>query len=50
MDPDLAQYYEPLRLIISGPLFSMERLAVLACFQLGCYDHYRDAYLARAQH
>lgn len=47
MDSDLAEYYKALRLIISGPLFSMERLATLGRFQLGYYDHYRDAYLAR---
>ncbi|MDE3037843.1 MAG: hypothetical protein KGJ21_05295, partial [Pseudomonadota bacterium] len=46
MDPDLAKYYKALRLIISGPLFSVERLKTLGRFQLGYYDRYLNAYLA----
>jgi arabinofuranosyltransferase len=46
MDPALAAYYAPLREIVSGPLFSWQRLATIASFNLGRYDHFRDAYAA----
>ena len=46
MDPDLRKYYEPLRLIITGPLFNWERLVTIARFNLGHYDAHRDAYIA----
>lgn len=45
LPPGLREYYEKLRLITAGPLFSAERLKVLAAFQLGYYDHWREAYL-----
>lgn len=38
-DPDLALYYEKLRLVIQGPLFDKERLQTLINFNLGKYDH-----------
>jgi arabinofuranosyltransferase len=47
MDPDLQSYYEPLRLIISGPLFNGKRLATIWRFNIGEYDRHRDAYVAR---
>jgi arabinofuranosyltransferase len=45
MDPALAAYYEPLRLIVSGDLFSAERLKAILHFNLGHYDHFRKDYL-----
>lgn len=47
-DPDLAQYYDRLRFIITGPLFSMERLRETLRFNLGEYDHWLQAYIRRA--
>jgi arabinofuranosyltransferase len=46
MDPDLRRYYEPLRLIITGPLFNWKRIQAIWRFNLGAYDHHRDAYVA----
>ena len=46
MDPDLRRYYEPLRLIITGPLFNWQRIQTIWRFNLGEYDHHRDAYVA----
>ena len=46
MDPSLAAYYAPLREIVSGPLLSPHRLATIVAFNLGRYDHFRDAYVA----
>ncbi len=48
MDPALAAYYSRLRLIVSGPLMSRERLRTLVAFNLGAYDHLRDEYERRA--
>lgn len=45
MDPDLRQYYEPLRLIITGPLFNWKRIQAIWRFNMGEYDHHRDAYV-----
>jgi len=47
MDPDLAEYYRPLRSVVSGPLFSAERLGHIAGLQLGRYDDHLEAYLER---
>jgi arabinofuranosyltransferase len=47
MDPDLRRYWEKLRLVIAGPLFSRERLLEILRFQAGRYDGWRDAYLER---
>lgn len=47
MDPDLGLYYSKLRLIISGDLWSRERLAEIVKFNLGEYDHLRDAYVQK---
>ena len=47
MDPALAEFYLPLRLIVSGPLFDWERLETIVRFNLGYYDHYRAEYMER---
>lgn len=39
MEPKLAEYYAHLRLVISGPLWSVERLKTIWNFQLGRYDY-----------
>jgi hypothetical protein len=46
MDPALAAYYRPLRTIISGPLFSLERLREVVAFNLGRYDGHLEEYIA----
>ncbi|MEE3331656.1 MAG: hypothetical protein VX246_12365 [Myxococcota bacterium] len=38
MEPGLAEYYEHLRRVTSGPLWDTERLATIAAFHLGRYD------------
>jgi arabinofuranosyltransferase len=45
MNPDLAQYYEKLHLITSGDLWDWERIETIVAFNLGMYDHWRDAYI-----
>jgi arabinofuranosyltransferase len=45
LPPPLAGYYEPLRLIVSGPLLSPERLRTIVLFNFGRYDRFRDDYL-----
>lgn len=48
-DPDLAHYYEKLKILTSAePLFSRDRLATLIAFQFGAYDHWLEAYRARS--
>lgn len=47
MDPELAAYYRPLRSIVQDPLFSWDRIREIVAFNLGRYDHYLDAYVAR---
>jgi len=46
-DPDLAEYYNRLHLIISGPLWSGRRLVTLAQFLVGRYDHFLVSYVNR---
>lgn len=46
MSEHLAAYYEPLRRIITEPVFDAGRLATLLAFNYGSYDHHRAAYLA----
>jgi arabinofuranosyltransferase len=46
MHPALREYYRAIRTIVSAPLFSGERLATLAAFHLGRYDHFLAEYLA----
>jgi len=45
MSPILAEYYAPLRLIISGPLFDTQRLKTILWFNLGYYDHFLQDYI-----
>jgi arabinofuranosyltransferase len=45
MDSNLAQYYEKLRLITQGDLWSWERIETIIAFNLGFYEHWRKAYL-----
>ncbi len=49
MDMNLRLYYEPLKFIISGPLWSMERIITIVEFNLGLYDPYRDIYLKKME-
>jgi hypothetical protein len=47
-DPDLAQYYDKLKLLTSSDtLFSWERLQTIVAFHWGSYDHWLRAYIAR---
>jgi arabinofuranosyltransferase len=43
-DPQLAQYYDALRLIVSGPVFDGERLRTIVAFNLGQYDYLVDRF------
>ena len=45
MDPNLAGYYTPLHLIVSGDLLDTNRLETIILFNLGYYDHFKNAYL-----
>jgi arabinofuranosyltransferase len=47
VDRDLAEYYDALHEVVSGPLWSGRRLRVLAGFLLGRYEPYLAAYVAR---
>lgn len=47
MEPALAAYYEKLRLVIAGPLFSATRLQAILGLQTGAYDDLLLAYRAR---
>ncbi len=50
VDPDLARYYDKLKLITaSEPLLAPERLRAIVAFHLGFYDHWMHAYLAHLQ-
>lgn len=46
-DPDLHEYYERLRLVTEGPLFSASRFLTILRFNLGCYRHRVDAWAER---
>ncbi|MDD5426568.1 MAG: hypothetical protein PHN52_08810 [candidate division Zixibacteria bacterium] len=46
-DKDLARYYEVLRFIVRGPLFSSKRLWETMKMNLGFYNHHLKAYLSR---
>lgn len=50
MDPDLAHYYEKLRLVVSGDLFTLDRWIAILGFQLDAFNKYRDDYLAKVLH
>jgi arabinofuranosyltransferase len=45
-DPSLREYYDALREIVSGPIWSGERFSRIAAMNTGRYDHLVDAYLA----
>jgi len=47
-DPDLAVYYDSLRTVIAGPLWSARRLTTLVSFLTGRYDDYLSRYVSRA--
>ena len=44
MDPSLRTYYEKLRFIISGSLWSVERVSEIIKFNLGIYDPLMEIY------
>lgn len=46
-DPDLRAYYDKVRLVIGGPLWSWERLRTIVAWNLGSYDHLLAAYAER---
>jgi arabinofuranosyltransferase len=48
-DPDLALYYEKLRIITHGELLSFERLKTIWTMNLGGYNRYLDAYAHRQE-
>jgi hypothetical protein len=45
MPVSLAHYYQPLHEIVSGDLWSLERLETILRFNAGDYDVWKDAYL-----
>jgi arabinofuranosyltransferase len=47
-DPDLHAYYERVRLVISGPLWSIDRLKAIVAWNLGTYDELLARYAERA--
>jgi len=49
MDSALAEYYEKLRLITSGPVWSGDRLAMIVRFNLGQEDHLLEEYEAHGR-
>lgn len=49
MQPDLARYYEKLRLITQGELWDGERFKTIIRFNLGEYDRFRQLYLIKTQ-
>jgi len=50
LEPALRSYYEIMRTVKSGPLFSADRIAAAVTFATGSYDHYvRDYALAMSE-
>ena len=45
-NPELRKFHDRIRLIVSGPLFSAERLRAIVAINTGRYDRWVDAYLA----
>jgi len=43
-DPQLAKYYDALRLIVRGPIFDGARLRTIVAFNTGQYDHLIDTF------
>ena len=46
-DPDLADYYERVRVVISGPIWSRDRLTTIGALALGWYDDRLERYTRR---
>lgn len=44
-DKDLAQFYDHLHLVVSGSIFSMERIKTIVKMNLGVYNHFIDSFL-----
>jgi len=47
-DPDLAAYWDRLHLIVSGPIWSVQRFETIAAMLTGRYDHYVRDYVAHS--
>ena len=47
MDPDLAQYYDKLRILTQGDLWDAQRLVEIARFNMGAYDQSLKRYVAK---
>ncbi len=47
-DPDLARYYDKLKLIITGEIFNPKRLKAILEMHLGKYDPWIERYIQRA--
>ena len=47
MDPSLGEYYGHLRLVTSGPVFTLERWQTILNFHLGKYDYLLDEWESR---
>lgn len=47
VDPDLAAYYDKLRLITRGDIWSWERMKTIVAMNLGQYDYHLRAYAKR---
>lgn len=43
MDPKTKEYYDRLKLVVAGPLFSVDRWHTILNFHLGRYDHLLDS-------
>jgi len=51
LEPALRSYYEIMRTVKSGPLFSADRIAAAVTYATGRYEHYvRDYVLAMSEH
>jgi arabinofuranosyltransferase len=46
-DPDLAAFYDRLRVAVAGPLWNRSRLTTAAGLMAGRYNHYQRAYLRK---
>jgi len=46
-DPDLAQFYDRLSLVVRGGIFRRDRFRAILDFQLGRYDHFVKAWVER---
>ena len=46
-DPDLSDYYERVRVVISGPIWSRQRLLTIGALGLGWYDDRLVRYTGR---